>query len=82
MAVGDAAAAKGLTVYASTQDKRLGYQNDNKRGDELAAEITAREALATQVAAKLNKADVIVQTGTPTAVPGSGWSGRIWLKPV
>lgn len=41
MATGDAAAAAGLTVFASTQDIRLGYNNDNIRGDELAAHLTA-----------------------------------------
>lgn len=41
MANGDAAAAAGLTVFANTQDLRLGYDNDNIRGDELAAHLTA-----------------------------------------
>lgn len=41
MATGDAAAAAGLSVFASTQDIRLGYNNDNIRGDELAAHLTA-----------------------------------------
>jgi hypothetical protein len=39
MANGDAAAAAGLTVFLSTQDLRLGYDNDNVRGDELAAHL-------------------------------------------
>lgn len=37
MAIGDAAAAAGLTVYAATQAAQLGYQNDNQRGDDIAA---------------------------------------------
>lgn len=41
MANGDAAAAAGLATFASTQDIRLGYDNDNIRGDELAAHLTA-----------------------------------------
>jgi hypothetical protein len=41
MATGDAAAAAGLQVFASTQDIRLGYNNDNVRGDELATHITS-----------------------------------------
>jgi hypothetical protein len=41
MATGDAAAAAGLAVFASTQDIRLGYNNDNVRGDELATHITS-----------------------------------------
>lgn len=40
MAIGDSAAAAGLAVFAPTQDKRLGYQNDNVRGDELATHMT------------------------------------------
>jgi hypothetical protein len=36
MAIGDAAAAAGLIVYPGTQDARLGYQNDNQRGDDIA----------------------------------------------
>jgi hypothetical protein len=39
MANGDAAAAAGLAVFASTQDRRQGYDNDNIRGDEIAAVI-------------------------------------------
>lgn len=41
MATGDAAAAAGLQVFASTQDIRLGYDNDNVRGDELATHMTS-----------------------------------------
>jgi hypothetical protein len=41
MATGDAAAAAGLQVFASTQDIRLGYNNDNVRGDELATHMTS-----------------------------------------
>jgi hypothetical protein len=40
MANGDAAAAAGLATFAPTQDIRLGYDNDNIRGDELAAHLT------------------------------------------
>lgn len=39
MAIGDLAASAGLAVFAGTQDRRLGYQNDNQRGDEIAAHI-------------------------------------------
>lgn len=41
MANGDAAAAAGLATFAPTQDIRMGYDNDNIRGDELAAHLTA-----------------------------------------
>lgn len=40
MANGDAAAAAGLATFPATQDIRLGYDNDNIRGDELAAHMT------------------------------------------
>lgn len=41
MANGDAAAAAGLATFAPTQDIRMGYDNDNIRGDELAAHLTS-----------------------------------------
>jgi len=44
MAIGDAGAAKGLLIYPSTQAHSLGYQNDNQRADDIAAEIDARAA--------------------------------------
>lgn len=37
MAIGDDGVIVGLTKYAATQDKRLGYQNDNQRADDIAA---------------------------------------------
>src|SRR5690606_39918694 len=44
MANGDAAAAKGLHVVEQTDDVKIGYDDINIRGDELAAEIDARIA--------------------------------------
>lgn len=41
MAVGDAAAAAGLTVFPDTQDINQGANNDNIRGDELAEHMTS-----------------------------------------
>jgi hypothetical protein len=82
MAIGDAAAAAGLEVVPATQDIRLGYARINQKGDELAAEKTARTALASVVATKVAKADIIAQTATPANLAGTGFSGRIWLKPV
>jgi hypothetical protein len=61
MAIGDAGAAKGLTVYPSSQARSLGYQNDNQRADDIAAEIDARTAAD---ALKLNASKVRV-TATP-----------------
>lgn len=74
MAIGDAAAAKGLSTYANTQAHSLGYENDNKRGDELAAEIDARIA---GDAAKLDASKVIIATSTPAVV-----NGAVWFKPL
>lgn len=39
MANGDIAAAAGLAVFAGTQNIRLGYDNDNVRGDEIGAHM-------------------------------------------
>lgn len=78
MAIGDKAAAKGLAVYASTQAHSLGYENDNKRGDELADEITrAQAAEAALSTGKFDKSKIIISTSTPTVV-----TGGVWLKPV
>jgi hypothetical protein len=43
MATGDKAAAAGLKTYTSAQDRRLGFDNDNQRGDEI-ADVMARAA--------------------------------------
>jgi hypothetical protein len=62
MANGDKAAAAGLEVFAATQDARLGYDNDNIRGDELADHMTSGThtqaqiiGLADTLATKLTK---------------------------
>lgn len=88
MATGDDAAAKGLRVIPASKDIRLGYDDINKRGDELAQEIDDREAAvaaetADRVAAdalKLDAAKVLVQATAPANIAGSGYSGRIWVK--
>lgn len=74
MATGDKAAAKGLLVVAATDDKRLGYDNINKRGDELADEIDARVA---GDALKFDAAKVIISATEPAYA-----AGAIWLKPL
>lgn len=66
MAIGDKAAAKGLTVFPSTQNHGLGYQNDNQRGDDIADvyDFIARK--------------VTVQNATPS---GTGHQiGDFWIK--
>jgi hypothetical protein len=45
MATGDLAASKGLKVFAATQDRRLGYDNDNQRGDDVAAVMIRADKL-------------------------------------
>ena len=74
MANGEAAAAKGLAVFAPIQDHAQGYDNDNIRGDELAAEIDARLA---GDAASFPASKVIISSTEPPVV-----NGAIWLKPV
>lgn len=49
MANGDAAAAAGLQVFASTQDVRQGYDNDNIRGDEIAKNMARTKKLEASV---------------------------------
>lgn len=74
MATGDKAAAKGLRVVPATKDLRLGYDDINARGDELADEIDARTAADNL---KLDKAKVIIADTEPSYV-----AGGIWLKPL
>ena len=88
MANGDAAAAAGLASWPDSQDLREGVDNDNIRGDEIAAEIAARatavnaEAVARAAAdaLKLDAAKVIISDSTPANIAGAGYSGRIWIK--
>jgi hypothetical protein len=74
MAIGDKAAAKGLAVFAPTQDHAEGYENDNTRGDELADEIDARVA---GDATKLDASKLIISATTPAVV-----NGALWAKPL
>ena len=76
MATGDAAAAKGLRVVPPTKDLKVGYDDINKRGDELAAEIDARVA---GDAAKLNATKVRVQPAA-TARPASANVGDVLIR--
>jgi len=45
MAIGDDAAAAGYEVFEDTQDRRMGYQNDNQRGDDLARHVKVHRRL-------------------------------------
>lgn len=48
MAIGDAAGAKGLKVYSASDLVTLGYQQNNQRGDEIAAVMARADKLETQ----------------------------------
>lgn len=76
MAIGDAATAAGLTTWASTADPRLGYQYDNQRGDDIAAEITARTAADALAVKKVN---FTVQPAA-TALPSSPAVGDVVVQ--
>jgi len=68
MANGDAAAAAGLRVWASTQDIRQGYDNDNVLGDEIAAVMARAKVLETYMAGP-----TVVQSAAATgATIGAG----------
>ena len=66
MAIGDAAAAAGLDVFPSDQDLRLGYQNDNQRGDDIAAVMVG----------KLDKS--IIRVGQTE--PAGAANGTVWVS--
>lgn len=74
MANGDAAAAKGLHVVEQTDDVKIGYDDINIRGDELAAEIDARIA---GDANAFPSSKVFITATTPAVV-----NGAIWFKPL
>ena len=74
MATGDKAAAKGLRVVPASKDLKLGYDDINKRGDELADEIDAR---ASADALKLDAAKIKVQS-TPMTVADAVGTLRFW----
>jgi hypothetical protein len=69
MAIGDIGAAHGLVIYAGTQDRRLGYQNDNQRADDIGTLMDA-------VALKLDASKLKVQQSDPGAVP----DGTVWIS--
>ncbi|QQD75107.1 hypothetical protein I8920_09520 [Curtobacterium sp. YC1] len=86
MAIGDAAAAAGLATWTSTQDRRLGYQNDNQRGDELAAAL-ARIKTLEGVSIGVPKFSVAkstngqtVQSGNPTFFTSAAWGSPVLNK--
>jgi len=86
VAIGDAAAAAGLATYASTQDRRLGYQNDNQRGDELAAALTRIKALEAQTigvpkfSVAKSSAGQSLQAGNPTFFTSAAFASPVLNK--
>jgi hypothetical protein len=76
MAIGDAAAAKGLRVVPATKDLKLGYEDINQTQDELAAEIDARVA---GDAAKLNSTKLRVQPAA-SARPSTANVGDLLVR--
>jgi hypothetical protein len=77
MAIGDAAAAAGLKTYTAAQDRRLGYENDNQRGDELAAAM----ARITTLEQRLNGLPVVLlrsSVSQATAATANEWSRMSW----
>lgn len=83
MAIGDKAAAAGLVVYPATQDARLGYENDNQRGDELATHMTTGTHPASAItsgvfaAARIPVLDIGTKTSgaLPASRVGAGYPG-------
>lgn len=67
MAIGDAGAAKGLIIYPATQDRSLGYQNDNQRADDIAATMV-----------RLDKAESNLKT--PSVVSNGNAVGGVVTK--
>jgi hypothetical protein len=67
MAIGDLAASKGLATYTSAQASSLGYQNDNQRGDDVAATMIRLDT----VEAAVNQPIASIKRGTPVANIGA-----------
>ncbi|PYY57778.1 hypothetical protein DEJ17_09770 [Curtobacterium sp. MCSS17_011] len=86
MAIGDAAAAAGLATYTSTQDRRLGYQNDNQRGDELAAALARIKTLEAQTigvpkfSVAKSSAGQSLQAGNPTFFTSAAFASPVLNK--
>ena len=70
MANGDAAAAKGMDTVAGTDDRRMGYDEDNKTRDYIAAEIDNRVAAD---ALKLDASKIKIQNTDPGGADGTVW---------
>jgi hypothetical protein len=86
MAIGDKAAAAGLTTYSSTQDRRLGYENDNRNADYIAedrARLTTLEGVAIGVpkfSVAKSSAGQSVQSGNPTFFTSAAFAAPVINK--
>jgi hypothetical protein len=73
MANGDKAAAKGWSTVPSTKAHSTGNDDLNRTMDYVAQEIDDRAAADLL---KVDKANIIISTTTPTVV-----NGALWFKP-
>lgn len=86
MAIGDKAAAAGLTTYTSTQDRRLGYENDNRNADYIAedrARLTTLEGVAIGVpkfSVAKSSAGQSLQSGNPTFMTSAAFASPVINK--
>jgi hypothetical protein len=79
MATGDEARAAGLVVYTSAQDRRLGWDNDNNRGDELARAMTRIKTLEDR--GKVGPwTDVAFVTGWGNNTDVASWGTTQWRR--
>lgn len=78
MATGDLAASAGLSVFPGTQDARLGYDNDNVRGDEIADHILNGGHDWSKITGKPAKFPPAITVSD--SAPSGGVDGDIWLE--
>jgi hypothetical protein len=72
MAIGDLAKTKGLAVYPDTQDRRLGFQNDNQRGDDIAATMNRLDTVETSLS-KAASGGTMVRSSVPVTLGSGAW---------
>lgn len=87
MAVGDAAAAAGMSLVLSTDDRQNGWEEDNRTRDYLAAHQTSGTHAISKITglqaaldAKVDSSDV-VQNATGSSIPIRDSSGQLTVQP-
>lgn len=83
MAIGDAAGAKGLKVYSASDLVNLGYQQNNQRGDEIAAVMTRADKLEAQSIGVPKF--MVKRSSNGQNIPAESWTllaGGAWGTPV